>query len=87
MVHENSLLSYIEEKENGRIGKRQSEVLEFLRENKTATAREIMLSLGYDDMNKIRPRLTELKGYNLIHEVGKVKDEVTGKTVSIFSVK
>lgn len=86
MVHENSLISYIEEKQEGKIGKRQAEVFNYLKNVKSATAREIMIGLKYTEMNQVRPRLTELKEYNLIQEINKVKDKVTNKTVSLFSI-
>ena len=86
MIHDNSLLSYIQEKK-GRIGKRQEEVLNYLRSVKSATAREIMIGLGYTEPNQVRPRLNELKEYNYIHEIGSKRDEFTGKTVAIFGIK
>jgi len=87
MVHENSLLAYLEEKEKGKIGKRQEEILNYLKSVKSATAREIMIGLGFDDPNKVRPRLNELKEYNYIIEIGSKRDGVTGKTVAIFGIK
>ena len=87
MIHENSLLSYIEEKEKGRIGKRQEQVLDYLKSVKSATAREIMEGLGYTDPNKVRPRINELKEYNYIIEIGKIKDKVTNKSVAVFGIK
>ena len=86
-MHENSLKSYLQEKEEGRLNKRSCEILEVLKLLPGQSARQIMLSLGYDDMNKVRPRLTELKQLNLIIETGKIRDIETGKRVSVFSIK
>ena len=86
-MHENSLLSYIEEKESKRIDKRSQEIVSYLRRYKLGTAREIMIGLDYDDLNKVRPRLSELKQENIIFEVDKIKCLWSGKTVSVFALK
>jgi predicted HTH transcriptional regulator len=87
MIHENSLKAYIEEKEEDRIGRRQQEILKCIKRFKVVTAREIMLHLEYEDMNQVRPRLTELKELGLIREIDKTKCLWTGKTVSRFGLR
>jgi len=47
------------------------------------TDREVMFELDFDDMNNVRPRITELKQEGLIVETDKKRiDSVTGHTVS-----
>lgn len=87
MKHNNSLMSYIEEKEIGNIGKRQQIILDYLKKYRMATAREIMLGLDFEELNQVRPRLTELKQMNIVFEVDKIKCLFTGKKVSLFSLK
>jgi hypothetical protein len=47
------------------------------------TDRQIMLVLEYDEMNCVRPRITELKKKGLVREVGKTKCPRTGKSVRL----
>jgi len=84
MIHENSLKSYIEEKK--KIGKRQINILQYIKRYRQVTAREIMIGLDLEDMNQVRPRLTELKQMNYIQELSKEKDLFTGKTVASYGV-
>lgn len=85
MVHENSLKAYIEEKDE-RIINRQKQILDYIKKNNSVTAREIMIGLCYDDMNQIRPRITELKQQKLIHEAGKIVCSVSRKKVATFTL-
>ena len=84
-IHINSLQAYFDEENETTFTKRQSEIIEALRDIKSGTAREIMHYLGYEELNEVRPRLTELKQKGIIHEVGKVKE--TRTAVSIFAIK
>ena len=72
-MHENSLEAYFEEKKSKRLSKRAQEIVTVLKRYKTLTAREIMISLDYEELNQVRPRLTELKQANIVHEIKKDK--------------
>ena len=50
------------------------------------TAHEIATELGFSDLNKARPRLTELEGVNLIKVIGKRYDSVTNVNVAVYKV-
>lgn len=84
-IHINSLQAYFNEENETTFSKRESEIIETLRSIKSGTAREIMYYLGYEELNEVRPRLTELKQKGFIHEVGKVKEKRT--PVSIYAIK
>ena len=55
-----------------------------------ATAREVseyMVEKGYSDVNErniAHPRLNELKNKGMVEVVGKKRDSLTGKMVSIY---
>ena len=85
-MHENSILSYIEELSNDNINKRSKEILECLKSLASATDRQIKNYLGYDEMNCVRPRITELIDSGHIREIGSVKCETTGKTVRLVQL-
>ena len=50
------------------------------------TAREIAYKLGFSDLNAVKPRLCEMTHDGKIEIVGKLKDTVTGRTVSVYKV-
>lgn len=51
------------------------------------TAREIAIRMGFgEDMNKVRPRLTELREQGKIAVDGKRYCPVTQRTVAVFKV-
>ncbi len=62
--------------------KRRAEILSAL--THPMTARQLAYKLGYRDLNAVKPRLTELVGANKVKVVGKVKDELTGRTVAVY---
>ena len=47
--------------------------------------REVMRMLDFTDMNKVRPRITELVDAGVLREVGTVKDETTGRHVRLVA--
>lgn len=51
------------------------------------TDRQVMNKLGLTDMNAVRPRLSELIKAGILIECGKTKDETTGKTVRLCTVR
>lgn len=51
------------------------------------TDRQIAERLGFDDMNKVRPRISDLIDDLILREVGSTKDHVTGKKVRLVEVR
>lgn len=79
-MHENSLDAYFAERE--KLSKRCTEILDHLEAHPRAwTDREIKRNLNYDDMNMVRPRITELLKIGLLIEVGKTICSATNKSV------
>lgn len=64
---------------------RQLVIMEILG-TRQMTAREIADELGYEDLNAVKPRLTELLYKDAIRTCGKKKDYKTGRTVAIYEV-
>lgn len=62
---------------------RYDEILDALGDS-LMTARMIGDKLGYSDLNAVKPRLSELKKQGRVMVVDKVKDNVTGRNVSVF---
>ena len=62
---------------------RSQEILEALG-NDEMTARQIAARLGYNDMNAVRPRLTELAGAGAIEVSGKAYDSVTKRHTGVY---
>lgn len=56
-------------------------ILDVYNQGGSFTDREIKKILNKDDMNKVRPRISELVDMGELIETGKVKDEYSGKTV------
>lgn len=78
ITHETRLESYILTDKP----KRRAEILSAL--TYPMTARQLAYKLGYRDLNAVKPRLTELVGANKVKVVGKVKDNLTGRTVAVY---
>ena len=76
----NSLLAYHEGKAD-LFEKREIKILSALRCAKDLTDREIMLALGFSDMNAVRPRITDLIEDGVVEKTGDKLDPVTGKRV------
>jgi sialic acid synthase SpsE len=76
------------------IGAKQQIVYNELKSTTTATARELARNMyqkglipSKDDLNAVRPRLTELHEAGLIEVVGKKFDELSKRLVSIYKIK
>ena len=83
-IHENSIVSYSQEKQSGRVETFQRRILVFLESaTKPLTDRQIWTALGIWDVNNVRPHITKLKHLGLVKEVGKTKCLITGKTVRL----
>lgn len=70
-----------------RPGGRQWLVFGILEQYGAMTAREVCRKLGSNDMNYVRPRLTELVQMGKIEIIGKKRDEITDRSTSIYQVK
>lgn len=64
-------------------GTRQQDILNTLG-NTSMTARQIADTLGFNDLNAVKPRLTELVHFKRVEAVDKVKDYATGRSVSVY---
>lgn len=62
---------------------RHKEILEALGDREM-TAREIAYKLGYTDLNAVKPRLTELCNFGRVEVIGKKKDNLTHRNVSVY---
>lgn len=69
-----------------RPGGRQWLVFGILKQYGAMTAREVCSRLGSDDMNYVRPRLTELVQMGKIEIIGKKRDSVTNRTTSVYQI-
>lgn len=69
-----------------RPGGRQWLIFGILEQHGAMTAREVCSKLGSDDMNYVRPRLTELVQMGKIEIIGKKKDVITNRNTSVYQV-
>ena len=83
-IHPNSMAAYVSSRDLRET--RRAAIIRFLREHGPATDREVMRGMGFDDMNAVRPRLTEAIQKNEAVEVGRPRfDALTGKTVRVVA--
>ncbi len=82
-VHDNSLKSFDALPKNNR-----ADLIYrlFKRANRPLTDRQVKDALGFDEMNAVRPRITEMSKKRddrpgLLEECGQTRDHKTGKTV------
>lgn len=85
-MHQNSLAAYYAERDAGRLSRRARAVLADVQRNGPGTDRQIRDRMGFDDMNHVRPRITELVQAGELRETGRVVDPVTGKRVRVVDV-
>lgn len=84
MQQDTSLWAYNLATQN--IGTKQKEVLDCLRFYPNATNAEIAARLGWP-VNRITPRILELRKMDLVHDAGKRKCAVTGSTAHAWRAK
>lgn len=65
----------------------QKAIVELLKEQGPLTDREIKDRLGYEEMNAVRPRVTELTKANVLFETGRKKCSTTKKRVRVNGVR
>lgn len=83
-VRENSIDTYIELKDH--LSGRSLEVYKYIEKHGKSTERQIKDGLGYDDMNAVRPRVTEMIESGLLIEGLKVRDSVTNRPVRTIMI-
>ena len=80
MIHSNSVASFATTRPDRE--KRILAILAVLSEDgELLTDRQIKDRLGFQEMNAVRPRITELLKEGRISEYGKTRCQLTGKTV------
>jgi repressor of nif and glnA expression len=86
-MHCHSIKAYHEE--HPKLSKRAAEILKFLKDIQHGmTDRQVKDAMyGQNaDMNRVRPRITELIEVGLLVQVNQAKDQLTGKTVRVVEV-
>lgn len=79
-IHANSRAAYDELKPQ--LKGRRKEIYTTLKEqSRKMTDREVKDTMGLEDMNAVRPRITELIKSGYVEEVGNIKCPLTGKKV------
>ena len=79
-VHANSITAY----HSLNLSERETVIMSaFLDSIAPLTDRECMFTLGFQETNQCRPRITELIEKNLLEECGTAIDSTTGKSVRI----
>lgn len=79
-IHANSVESY--HGELPKLSTRAQAIYEHILEHGPRTDREVAREMGFgENLNAVRPRLTELIDAHRLMEVGNVRCPVTGKTV------
>jgi hypothetical protein len=80
-VRENSLLAYYQGERSGFFNERELEVLGAFEKLGVATDREVQAALGYSEVAKCQPRISDLIADGVLEEVGTCKCALTGKSV------
>lgn len=82
-IHDNSVGAY----HSLDIGSRENTILAVYQEQgKPLTDRQVGTILGFIDLNACKPRISELLEKRLLRECGKVRDQVTKKTVRLVEI-
>ena len=78
-VKDTSIITYEDIIDEGLVGIRQREIIRWLADNPYHTDTEISRSLGYIDINHVRPRRKELVDLGIIEKGGKKYCDHTGR--------
>lgn len=84
MIHEHSRLAY--HAELPRLSRRAEAIIAWLELHPRKTDREVMIGMGFADMNSVRPRITEAIDMRFLVEVGEKVCPMTRKTVRIVDL-
>lgn len=63
---------------------RRAKIYRLFTEHGAMTAREVRDKIGAQDMNYVRPRITELAQKGMLAEAGKKKDAITDRQVTVW---
>ena len=85
-IHPNSAAAAAAFRESGANAEREREVLFAYVQQGFLTDREVARSLGYDDMNAVRPTITRLVQEGRLREVGTKKCRESGRTVRVCAM-
>ena len=85
MIHRNSIQSFHEIRDK-LAGKHQAIWDAFRSVERNLTDRMVKDMLGFEDMNSVRPRITELVKHGYLEEVDRAKCPVTGKQVRVCNL-
>ena len=86
IIRDTSILTYNDIQEEGLLDTDLQITLDAIRSYPLMTGAEYCkLILGYDNMNKIRPRITDLKNLNCIKSFGKRKCSLTGRLSYVWA--
>ena len=83
-MHAHSLEAY--RAEQPKLSRRAERILDWIETHPRVTDRDVMVGLGYTDMNAVRPRITELVDAGRLVEVAEKPCAVTRKTVRIVDL-
>lgn len=65
---------------------RHQKIMEAITKHGPMTVDELMVVLGYNDPNKVRPRLTELTQAGALCTIGKRQSRRSGKMVAVWAI-
>jgi predicted HTH transcriptional regulator len=87
-IHENSMLAYHDNANKTKLSLRKRMILGWLFANESGTDRQIKDALFGEtaDMNKVRPRISDLIKAGRVIEIGSKKDDLTGKLVRVVAL-
>lgn len=80
-IHQHSRKAYTDMRNT--LTKREIMIYNILAHRGAMTDRQIKDVLGFDDMNAVRPRVTDLKTKKLVVECGSTIDPVSRKSVRV----
>jgi hypothetical protein len=85
-IHPNSRAAYRDELP--RMSHRAAMIYSWLKQHAPATDRQVMVGLGFTDMNAVRPRITELLEMGVLwaHPESR-RDPMTGKSVRVVVIR
>jgi hypothetical protein len=84
-VHPNSIEAY--HSQEAKLSARAEAVLAWIRFHGRATDRQVAYGMGFgENLNAVRPRITELIDAGLLRETHNVRCHVTGKTVRVVDL-
>lgn len=65
---------------------RHQKIMEAITKHGPMTVDELMVVLGYNDPNQVRPRLTELTQAGALCTIGKRRSRRSGKMVAVWAI-